>query len=460
MVDLTVDYTNQIATNLLRLGTQLLPWIWHFEGWSSGLRDKARALKFGLMRMLTGDVDIQPCTHWDETTHSGTWDWGLFDAVIQAIYESGAEPLVCIGGKGYYPPGMSVDPDSGLPVNFETFAEYCVDILEHCKSKGWNIKYWEVLSESGEWGYHVETTELFNLCAERMHTVDPSILIGHNKAWIPPFFHEFLSNAQGMGFLAFNKYDSGRTTAYNPPPDSDALILETAGDLRKNWWSNESGYMYYSPSDMKQMWFQARGEHIPIICAEANLNWAWEGGTDPRVQQIFGAVWYAELVRAYVLDNSLDHLIYWGFASHTRSEDDAYPPDPPWTTGGRGLGMIDCHAPYDEYYSYWLHLMLANRLNVGDPIFEIASSNSTAVSILAWENENCYNILLIGKARSAITVNIEVRNMSVEKDTIISAYTIDDRHSGLQIENMSYSDPISIYLNGYSVILLRTPVKS
>ena len=72
----------------------------------------------------------EPCSSWNEAPQTGTFNWNQINPLIDAIYEIGAEPLICFGyynpsrGQVTVPSGMATD-NNGLP-RPENWANYCV----------------------------------------------------------------------------------------------------------------------------------------------------------------------------------------------------------------------------------------------------------------------------------------------------------------------------------------------
>ena len=452
-----VDYGNRTSINGLTLGTQINDWA-EFP-YKQVPMDKAKAVNLGLIRIFVGGSgDFIVCTNWNEATRTGTYDWTRFDGIIQAIFDVGAEPLVTIGGDNRLPSGMSVNSASeeGYPLDPKDFAKYCADIVRHCDiEKGWGIKYWEIWNEPIWYNRNsiTEFVSIFNEAQAQMHAVDPSILCGNDMSNIKNWFEDYLANAQGMGFLSFHKYCTGRNEYYKPPPEDDSVVMARAGELT---WYGDIANFAYPPSEIRSRWYEKRGELLPVICSETNVNWCYWGanyewvGTDPRQQTAFGSAWYAEELRAFILDG-VSSSIYYVFASN----DESIPSKPSTWTGGMGYGMMRSDSPYELCYPYFTNLLIGNNLDAGDEIFESSSSNFTAVSSLAWIHDGSYKILLIGKTSDSVLVTVDVTgNVNGTKPVLIQRIEGSGIEGGIQESSIPYSNPLEISLNGYSVTLL------
>jgi hypothetical protein len=367
--------------------------------------------------------------------------------------------LICVGHnaeKGL-PPGMDRNyNNTGFP-NPDSFAAYCRDIAGHVKSKGWTVRFWEPYNEP----YQIFTdgtrsrmyeekyeafVKLFNSAAEAILEFFPDALFGVDISNVKAFLDRFVCDARHVGFLSFHKYDAYGTWLYAPNGYySDAKVLEKASILGDSY--------RYTPKEMREKWFSMTSHDLPVLCTETNLNSAWRNGTDPRIQQVVGAVWYAEVLRAFIL-NDVRYSVYFHFAS-----DDS----PRWEidkqTKGYGFGMINSTPPHTEWYPYLLNKLIGKNLHVGDKICWSLSSNSTFLSILAWISEGTQNILLIGKAKDEIKVKINFEGINVTDESVYIV-KIHESGSNLDLSVERFVDGLTMSENGYFVALLKVFYKS
>jgi len=451
VVNVWVDFSRVIAMNNLSLGVQIA------HEWSSFVRypelqRKFVACNFSIVRFFV--YHVQPCIFWNETTKSGIYDWTNFDKLMQTLQFLGVKDvLICVGHnaeKGL-PPGMDRNyNNTGFP-NPDSFAAYCRDIASHIKSRGWAVKYWEPYNEPNQiftdWTRsrmyeekYEAFVKLFNSAAEAILEFFPDALFGVDISNVKAFLDRFVYDAHHVGFLSFHKYDAYGTWLYAPDGYySDAKVLEKASILGDSY--------LYTPREMREKWFSITGHDLPVLCTETNLNSAWRNGTDPRIQQVVGAVWYAEVLRAFIL-NDVRYSVYFHFAS-----DDS----PRWEidkqTRGYGFGMINSTPPHTEWCPYLLNKLVGNNLHVGDKICWASSSNSTVLSVFTWFSQETGNVLLIGKVRERIKVRINCEGISISNEFIyVSKICEDTRSSDLSIEGFGNS---TINENGYFVILLQ-----
>lgn len=451
-VEVNVDYEKRIGTINLSLGAQ-------FHSWMNipsipELKDKAKQCNFGLVRLFIGfEQGFKPCTSWNEETHIGTYDWTELDEIIQTIKEIGAEPLICIGGEeshsGYWLPNGMVGnwKGTGFPSN-ESFGTYCADIVHHINiEKEWNVKYWEIWNEPDIWSDHwvsidpnklANFTKTFNNAQRYMHNIESGIVCGNDHSDWKDFLDYFAEHAEGVGFLSFHKYDGAGTWLFCPEGYvSDCLALRKASEIIDFPWCLGARY---SPREMQEKWEDTRGEILPVICSETNLNAAWQKGTDPRIQEIIGGVWYAEELRFFVLEG-MKYSLFYNFASdHTWAWETTCP------TKGWGFGMARSTPPYTEWYPYLVNNLIGNNLSVGDPMFEAVSNDTSAVSALAWKQGDRHKLLLICKVDQEVSINIT--GLPTGNARI---YRIDS--SGMNIQS-EVTENRQFTINGYTVLLI------
>jgi hypothetical protein len=455
----TVDFSKVVAVNNLSLGVML---DWEWKSWlnSPALREKAAAVNFKLIRLF--DFRVKPCVYWNESSKTGIYDWTDFDALVRSIFEVGAEPIITLGyyeyGKGpRIPAGMAVNPETDLPYP-ESFGAYAAELVRYFKNSVLGVRYWEIWNEphsyiferkddgSYVWGVSNKTrleafVKLFNVTSAHMRSVDSEILIGTDASLYKSFFDCFVRYGEGVGFLSFHKYDAWGTWLHNPEGYlSDEEILKKAGRIGDKW--------TYTPEEARQIWREIRKVDIPVICSETNLNSAWENGTDPRIQQVIGAVWYTETLKTYILSD-VRFSVYYCFVSDN---------SPRWNTTkptrGAGFGMVNMTPPHDEWYPYLANYLLGNHLSVDDVIYYTVSSNLTAMSVLAWKHENQFKVLLNYKGRDqSILAKIQFAGIELDPKTEINVYRIDELNRGIQSKVVTWSEASTIIMKSYSIVL-------
>jgi len=207
----------------------------------------------------------------------------------------------------------------------------------------------------------------------------------------------------------------------------------------------ETTTSFYGVDHVQQEWFNSRGAWLPLINSESNLNVAADDGTDPRIQQMSGAVWTALVLRGGIM-KGLSYNVYFEFSSSKSWELNNR------QSGGLGFGMTntDDNQPW---YPYYVHQMIGTNLHVGDPIVE-ATSSSSEVRVLAWINQENLIILVICKTDESRVLNIN----GVEET--LNFFKIDNTisYETPSIQEGTIEPPNTLIMEGYTVLLLRAPL--
>jgi len=435
-ITVTVNSNKTMYVNKLSLAFELAP---DWEVWCdrSVLRQLAKDGDFKLVRFIS--TYVEPCTRWYESSKTGTFNWARVDSLVEKILEIGAEPLVCIGkilsSRLQVPSGMALDSRTNLP-SPESYAAYCAEWVRHFKAKGWPVRFYEIINEAWVYfgqipnetklGYYME---LFGACRTRMRQENYNIIVSFDFIYKKPVLDYWLShNGPDVDSINFHKYDEWRY----PAVTSESQILSNAEKLQT----------WYSATEAEQVWYQKRGKHLPIICSESNMNGAAADGTDPRIQQMVGAVWVALVLRTGAL-NGLSYYTYHTFSSsrsygRTKTE-----------SGGYGFGMVNSDNN-EPWYPYYVHKMVGNNLAVGDHIVE-GTSSSSDIRPLAWIHGDKLNLLLICRVNQPRTVYLQ--GMTGEVDFFKIDDTVYWEDPSVQQGTVDAANPIT--LDGYTVILLQ-----
>lgn len=469
-VSVTIDFNQILALNNLSLGVNI-GHDFDFAKWRNDptLRAKVAACNFHLIRLFVHE--IQPCTQWNETTHKGEYSWELFDRTIERVLEMGAEPLLVVATGNYdtkywVPSGMIGDYDGSRFPSNESCASFCAELVKHCNiDKKWGIKYWEIWNEPNfydtnettdqsyvDYGLIANFTKTFNNAAQSMHDIDPTILCGHGFSAIKSFFDYFMNNTEQLGFFSIHDYDAHATKCYRQEyyKDEDAIMADAPliGYQKPGLWKT------YTPIELQQKWNERHLKELPVLITETNVNSALTNGTDPRIQTIFGATWYAEKIRSAILSN-ITYCAYFMLASDNSDHWNTTEP-----THGAGFGMMNSTSPYEEWYPYFTNYLLGNELSQGYRIYNSSTSDFNKVTQLAWTTKTHYNILLIGKTTANILTHIEIENPTLSNQTTASIFKIDGNYKGIQSTYLSLANNFPVSLNGYSVVLIKIPLQA
>ena len=449
-IDIIVDASKVIGINNLSIGFQLDHLSWYGFSLGSTAQERqqlARNANFRLIRVFdfrNTTPRLMPCIYFNETNpEASVWDWSYVDALVDAIFSVGAEPLFCLGWASpdmekFIPTGMAINPATGLPYP-QSYAAYAVEWVRHFKQTGKPVRFYEIMNEPFDYfgwnpsdttllGYYVE---LWNTVARAMRAENPNVMLSQDAITQKNVFNYWLKYGDDVDFLDFHKYDTSKIGECG-----DAELFRRAEVYRFETTTSTYGVDY-----VRQKWMEQRGKILPVVNSESNLNSAWETGTDPKIQQMAGAVWTALVLRMGVL-KGLSYNVYFEFLSSASYGKTTQ-------TGGAGFGMInsDNNKPW---YPYYVHYMIGRNLNVGDLIVETASS-SEDVRCLAWVNEQTLNVLLICKVDQPRIIYVQGLQGQLNISRIDN--TVSWENAAIQSQVINSGEPI--IFNGYTVALIQ-----
>jgi len=450
--NVTVNSGNAVGTNKLSLGFVLAS-DWRTWRDRPAMEQLAKDANFKLVRVYS--TLIEPCTGWNEASMTGTFNWAEIDLLMQRIFEVGAEPLICLGfatasGLSNLPSGMKIAPATGLPYP-NSFAAYCREWVKHFKQKGRPVRFYEIVNEPWiyfGWNDYAKMANfkgLFNAASQAMKLENPSIMISFDGTNRKPVLNYWLANGGAeLGFISFHKYDSNVVGRFS---DYQMFLRAETFQVMTDPGGPDNGY--YGIRDSRQKYYSARGKQIPVILSETNFNSAWVTGSDPKIQQMAGAVWTALLLRIEVLEG-LDYNTYFTFSS-SKSWEIAHK-----SSGGFGLGMVnlDDNQPWNPYY---VQKLIGRNMAVGDQIVETTSS-SPDVESLAWIHGGKVNALVVCKNDSARSLGLRVYGLQ----GILDYSKIDNAVSWQypRIQTGTIDSAATLTINGYTVILLQGEASS
>jgi hypothetical protein len=444
-VNVNINLNKAIGVNNLSIGC-MLDWEWRNWRDTQCQREMARNASFKLMRVFDWKNESpNPVVHWNESSRTGVFNWTDIDLLVCRIFEVGAEPLLCLGG--YFngtprlPRGMDTNPFTNLPYR-ESFATYAKEWVRHFKNLGWRVRYYEIINEPFFYfGWNAlnmtrlaNYVELWNAVTRSMRSENPEILISHDAITQKKVLDYWLENGDDVDFLDVHKYDCGKVGEY-----SDSEIFARA---RTRFF--ETSQSVYGIVEAKRIWQSARGKSVPVIISESNLNSAYENGTDPRIQQMTGAVWLSLVIRASIL-HDVSYYVYYSFSSTVAF---------PRPSNGLGFGMTNSLSG-KQWYPYYVQWMIGNSLFLGDLIFESTSSSSDLES-LVWIEKSGINVLLICKTDEPRRIYLSGVSGTYNSFRVDNVFSYLDPK--IQNEAFNVSDPL--VTKGYSVILLRTKTLS
>lgn len=215
----------------------------------------------------------------------GVWDFSRLDRVVDYITGIGAEPMLCFGPGGpiWMAQMNNVYGDSKRywrPADTGEYLDYCRRIVEHYRKRQIPVD-WEFANEVElkRWplSYFLD---LYGRVAAAVRTIDPAMRVGGpgscnpNLGWAEELLKRF---GPEIGFVSYHEY--GYSETFDTP---DAYVLARTAKYETN-----------AREYRKIMQRHLGARRVPLIITEANINWRWQGGTDPRIRNMAGAAWFA-----------------------------------------------------------------------------------------------------------------------------------------------------------------------
>jgi|GEM_PF-1041834 Alpha-L-arabinofuranosidase len=261
----------------------------------------------------------QPTSSWLD--HSArAWDVEKIRAAMDAFSPEGVERMICISN---FPVWMRTEGTRALdPAHYDDFAKLCADlvrILNVEQKRG--IRYFEITNErdfvywrpqlkAGEPVQVAELAKIYNLAADAMRAVDPTIKLGgpaacRGERGVLEQHREFARlTLRNLDFFSFHCYPTG--TAATPDPDVyDGT--EEMGEMIRN--------------HVKMLAELSPSRHIELHLNEYNINYRWREG-DKRMRNhqgaVFDSLFFVEAVR-----NGLDVAAAWNECDGTYGKMDS-----------------------------------------------------------------------------------------------------------------------------------------
>jgi len=437
--DIEINSNYVIKSNVFSVGTAI-SFDWTDFRTDSQLRQLASQAEIKHIRFMS--YLVEPCTYWNDATRSGSFNWARADQFVQQIIDVGAIPMVTLGivdGSGVdFPPGMQMDPVTGLP-NPDSFSAYCVEWVKHFKNK---IKYFEVVNEAWfyfypNWNWRQDRVnyflDLYETCYDDMHREDPSILISNDASLHVRFFNQLVQNNVPIDYLVSHKYDCDNMRM------STSIVL---GRAETRLFTTDS--LFYGVNHAREIWSNKYGKYLPAIFTESNWAAFCSDGSDPRMQQIEGATWLGLVLRQCILEGVEFHDYFNYVSSKSWEQAKGNPP-----TGGVGFGQInsDNNQPWFPYY---VNKMIGTNIDVGDQVI-YTSSSSPNLRTVGWINNGNVNILVISKSQETRTLRIQGIEGEIEYQKIDGSISWQNPY----VKTGTIGDEKSLTINGYSVILLQ-----
>jgi glycosyl hydrolase family 39 (putative alpha-L-iduronidase) len=307
----------------------------------------------------------------------GVWNFKNLDRIVNYIKDLGAEPMLCFGPGGPIWMGMknNVYGDSKRywrPASISEYTDYCRKIAARYHAKGIPIK-WEIGNEVElkRWpaSYYVK---VYGSVAKAIKNVSTTLVTGGpatcnpNLGWAGEMIDKYPAL---VDFVSYHEY--GYSETFDSP--DDFIMAKTV--------KYESSAKDYRELMKRKL----PGRKIPLIVTEANINWRWQGGVDPRIRNMAGAAWFASAQGRFWRGGG-DALCYFTF----------------------GGGFGSCYKSGKEqltlnpaYHAIWLFRKLGHG-----KMTSAVTSNDT-VEAYAFVNDSGKNLIIVNKNKTPVTVSLK-----------------------------------------------------
>jgi len=395
-MSVNIDTSNIVRTNSLRIGYQLDHWEVRRFLDSQAIRDIAISLHPSLIRNFpwrnsntAGTPDKGPCTNWNSTTHTGTFDWSDYDAFVQRVKEIGATPWICLF-NGYGdppwsrdPPGMDHNPSTGLP--------YPDDVKAYCKiwSQRYPGCYWDVVNEPNYMGWdNLDMTKapafftFYRACYDGLKEGDPNCKVSFDRMNMKAFVDYVYANHIPFDFIDFHAYGG----------DNPTLTTREILDNRARWHYYGSSSRY-GITELINMYKAAFSVDPEVIIGEANFSSAWETGADPRNINHEGVV-YEAMVNIWSMEMGVTDRVHYTLSSR---ENPSYP-------GTYGFGIFN-YLDGTPWLPYYFYETLGSLLYRGDQMYYIQETIGNLYGA-CWQSGSRKVLMLVNKGDTDLNIDI------------------------------------------------------
>ena len=449
-VIVNVDFNSHIGVNKLRLGTQ--PTYSETVNFpkSAIRKNLLQNASFSLIRVFDYQIGYpaqQPCINWNDTSKTGTFNWAYTDALVQSIFDIGAEPLIVLGfasstGMSNLPPHMGKNATTGLP-NPDNWAPYCSSWVNHFYSIGKPVRFYEIVNEPfAYFGWSPNLPKLayfgrlYNSTRTRMRALNNNLIISFDHSAQQTILDYLIDNNIQIDSINYHKYDTNILDPDDGNYENDAKVFV---DAEREYFTD--GYPYVRSVQNAAKYYTSRtGKQVLIINSESNLNGNGNGGSDPRMVQMNGTIWEAMVLRMEILNGVNYHIHFTEEASEGFESNKGL-------FKGYGYGLVDSDSD-TPWYSYWLYYMLGKSLGDGD-VLCLTSSSSKNLKTLAWNHEGANNLLLIHSS-----TNSDIVDLSGFATNNLVYMKLDSEVSFLNSRIQTGKTDSSVTMKGYTVMLL------
>jgi hypothetical protein len=401
---------------------------------------RSLAAPLGLDIVRVGIASVGTQASWNSATGVPRFNFTGFDAAAGLSQSLGAHLLVSLpvgswGDGNILPNGMPLVeslmvPFAGSTGYFPTdaaFVSYLDAVLNHTSANHESVRYWNVGNEMPLVNATIvdRYIALFNLAARTIHSYDPAALVGSDVMTNRTYASEFATQTQGVGYLSFHYYPAAGLCVVNgsycAPGNGPGTGTPDASLFHSS--SSISDLNFLPPSVAAANWFNATGNHVPVLVTESNLNGAGgspataAAGSDPRQQTLLGAAWLVSTLLNASAQNVSDFVYFTLTAALQQNVSVTQP------LGGWGFGLTsEGTADNDTRYApYWALSLWASATPAGATPLAVRTDATGVVGALATANQTTVHILLVNRAALPVSIPVTVsgRNTTVDSVSIL-----------------------------------------
>jgi hypothetical protein len=424
-------------------------------------------------------------TSWNTQTHLPVFGWAALNAILNFTKQMNASVYLSLpagnwGNGNYLPSGMPLDQNvsvaflnyTGQFPTLTSYVAYVHALALHVQAFGIPIRYWNVGNEVPR----NNATEvaafitLFNAAEKAIHKVLPNALVGSDVMMDPNYIDQFARNATGVGFLSFHYYALGglcmNGATYCPPAggvngDTDATLIDEENQFA-------AMHDWLPPTIAVMDWKNMTGHWLPVLDSESNLNHKGGAmsptvGTDPRIQTLFGAQWWAGMFISGAA-NRVQSLMYYTLAGPSEIL-----PSATSQYGGWGFQMIRINGSSTTLYApYWAAKLVGEGVPAKAPELVTTGSVPSLAEAQAFRDGTGVSVLIVNEVNATVRFDVSTRfggfdatSLQVlDRNSYAESFDAKTQtevlgKSGIESRPVPASGPVSFVLPGYGVALLR-----
>jgi hypothetical protein len=365
---------------------------------------------------------------WNASTGHATFNFSGLDAQFQLAEEDGAQVLLSLPAGTF---GDGNELPNGTPLNRSVLVQLAAssgyfaapsayysivrDVANHTYSLAEPVTYWSIGNEVvlGPANETEAYAAVINAAIDALSPHYPEARVGTDDMMDARYLPTFAALAPRVGFLSLHYYPSWglcqTPSGDYCPPSGGGLGSPTPTLFARP--AFVGGANRLTPQAATSEWFNATGQHLPVLVTETNL--AYVGGpgapnqalgTDPRIQSLVGAAWLG----SFLIDTSADNvsaITYFGFTSGANLTDTLT-----YHFGGFGFGLTNesANGTVTRYAPYWAMRLWGSYLPAGSAALLVNDSDPSVISAWAVRNGSDVDVAVVDQVASNVSVHLHL----------------------------------------------------